>query len=142
MSLANIINAFSNIAVVYPLGIAYKQNDDLTTACIAIVGIFSFYSHLFASHKHDQIGFGCSEKHSLLLNQLDVLGCFVLSFRFLYLFKKFDLKLFSRLLVCIFLNILSEKFTISRFQYCFVHSCWHICIFHWMGLFLNHQKND
>ncbi len=129
MSLANLINAFSNIAVIYPLEIAYKQNDDLTTVCIAIVGIFSFYSHLFASH---QIG---------LLNQLDVLGCFLLFFRFLYLFKKFDLKLFSRLLVCIFLNILSEKFTISQFQYCFVHSCWHICIFHWMGLFLNDQKN-
>jgi len=145
MSIWNVGVAASNIFALLPLCVAWKQKDLITFGCIAFVGTASFVSHLFASHKHGQVGFRCVAKISRFLDLWDVLGCVAITLRLLHLFvsstKKTILmrELGGPLLYCIVLNQLSEydQSPSSRNFFCITHSFWHMSIFAWIMQFLN-----
>ncbi len=146
MSIWNIIVASSNIAALFPLSIAWQHKDLTTFLCLTFIMLASCISHIFASHKHGQTGFGCLRKVSKFLNYVDCGACVIISLRLvmLYIFldkdKKFSIvrRLGLSLLCCLILNVLSgwDQSAASRVFFTITHSFWHILIFVWIGAFL------
>ncbi len=138
-SLSNVLLATSNVIAVYPLKIAYEQNDYISMGCIGFVGAASFVSHLFQSHKQNQIGFGTSMKMSKWLNAMDLLGCGLMSLRLIYLYwnSKKSLSLCAQisLLLSVAVNIIAESCR-TKNSFVLAHSCWHLVIFFWIGKFI------
>lgn len=149
--LLNIIVALSNFTIYLPLITSYKEADFWTFCSILFVGIFSFTSHLFENHKHGMSGFKLSKYWSYLLNRMDVLGCFIVIVRFIYLYYScygvsIDVILADKFMVMILMlpmicNISSEydKYNPKlKYSYVFFHTIWHISIFISMDYFLKH----
>jgi hypothetical protein len=116
--LANIIVAISNFPSVYQILISNNKKDYLTTPCIGFVAVFSFLSHLVENHKHGMNGIGLSTNFSYILNRFDVLGCFLVTARFLYIYLlryglSFNVfvahkKILIYAIISLILNVISE----------------------------------
>jgi hypothetical protein len=129
----NVLLAISNIPAIETYQLASKHNDHSTARYVALVAFMSFVSHLFQSHKHNQRGFGCPKHYSIWLNRLDLLGCFLLTCRLLFISRKKNLyrpKSFLSLLLCCTWNLVAEKLEPDVFAV--AHSVWHISIFSWI----------
>jgi hypothetical protein len=142
-SIWNVVVAASNAMAILPLRMSLKNNDYITFGSLAFVAMASFVSHLFASHKHGPKGFGCSHFISRALNDLDLLGVFVLTSRLVYLYATTNSKLAilkvlgPPLLSCGIVNIASEMREMKGVAYALLHSLWHVLIFTWVAGFLN-----
>jgi len=145
----NVIVASSNIVAIIPVHIAINRHDYLSAGCLVFVMAASIVSHLFASHKHGQVGFGCVPKISKLFDVCDVLGCVLLATRLLHLFVVSQNKsalichLMPSLMFSLIVNIMSEwdKTAGSRHFFVLAHCVWHILIFYWIGRFFNELDN-
>ena len=81
--------------------------------CIIFVAIASFISHLFMSDKHGMHGFGMPRNISYLLNKLDILSCFIVIGRFLYLYWRGiiifpNISLIKKICIALFTLFISE----------------------------------
>jgi hypothetical protein len=152
VAMENIIVAASNFPCIYPISLAYKNRDFLTTGIVTYVASASVVSHLFENHKHGMPGFlkimgiSSSQKLSYILNRLDVLGAFLTMGRFGYLYYEkygltsdffFDNPCYTAWLLSTFgLLFISEydKFNpkLKRI-YIFTHCLWHMSVFPLMG---------
>ncbi len=137
-SLPNIVTAFSSVSIFYPISACLKQSDIVTFWLLSLLFFSCVISHLFASHKHGQIGFGCCQHTSKCLNTMDVCAAVMCVLRLMYLFLQTHHELNVPLLIlCIVLNVVSEKASFGfPWIYAFVHSIWHVFIFSWMHDFI------
>jgi len=146
----NLIVAFSNLPCVYPLYIAYTNNDILTFGAIAFVSTASFVSHLIENHKHGMPGIGFSENISYIANRFDVLGCIGVISRFAYIFYKkygFNAEIIkqnymlvfcaSLCMMCLRISEYDKYNPELRTMYISTHTIWHMGIFSVMGKFLS-----
>jgi len=135
MSIWNVLVASSNAVAILPIRQAVLNQDWFTAGCIIVAAMMSFISHLFESHKHDQIGFGCEFRVSYILNRLDVAGVYLLVARMVaklcaeVSFRKHVMtKAFIFILaVAVCLNLFSER--TSRYLFIVTHCVWHILAF-------------
>lgn len=134
MGLDNLPTTISNLLMLWPIRLAYRNNDILTVFCISFVMFFSFVSHLVENHKHNMNGIGVSKKISYLLNRLDVLGCILVISRFLYLMYEYEFDItpddIFNILIAVTINIISEidknNINFKWKHYIPLHSLWHI----------------
>lgn len=145
----NLIVALTNYTCVYPIYTSISNNDYTTTLCITFVALFSFLSHLVENHKHNMPGIGVSKKWSIILNKLDVLGCWIVIIRICCLYCvihgfDFNILLKNYYLLLVYVNlliILKESETDVhnknlKFGYILLHSVWHLCVFMLLNQFL------
>lgn len=136
MSILNVIVAGSNFVALAPIRHSYFT-DPITCGAITYAACASFVSHLFESHKHDMVGFGCSPRLSYFLNRLDVLGVVLLILRLAYISPLPKILRYLPLaLACSLLNLYSEHVTTSRTVFVILHSLWHISIFTLLNEFI------
>lgn len=143
MSHWNVVTACTNLAALYPIQKRVQQNDTLTVALLAFAAGASFISHLFESHKHGSIGFGCSQVISQYLNYVDRWACVLLVPRVVYVACTSLLAKDVFVLACsaaffVACNQISEcdHSARTRSRYLFFHNVWHIGIFLILGHFL------
>lgn len=143
----NIFIALSNFPIIYPISVAVKNSDWITTGSTILVGFFSFLSHLVENHKHSMRGLGASKLVSHYLNILDIIACFITGSRYLYItLKKYEMsfpKMLSKnflLVCCYFLAfVIGRASEYDKYNpalknfYIVTHSVWHILIFTLMG---------
>lgn len=133
MSCYNFLLSISNFPIIFPLITTYSNNDNITFISIFFVGLMSFLSHLVENHKHDMKGIGFSKKISYILNRLDVLGCLIVSIRFLQLYyynyaRFLNSQFYIMLSISLSFNLISAK-SKTKFIYIISHILWHISIF-------------
>lgn len=151
----NLITAFSNISVLYPLYISNEAGDTITTNLLWLMFFASAISHLIENHKHGMGTKIIPEWVSLAANKIDVLMCIVLVINYSILFcvhyqfdntfslvKPFVARPFKIALLVLLPHIYlmnriseSEKTIKTRKRYVILHSLWHFFIFIWLGLF-------
>ncbi len=145
----NIVVAFSNIVALFPIMTTIKHNDYLTTLSLIFVFLMSLLSHLIENHKHGMPGVGFSTTASYFMNRLDVLGCFIVIIRMLYIFyqvHQFRLVIiYQNVTLFLCAAIIFAILQISEFdkynsklrnQYIITHCIWHIGIFYIIDQFL------
>jgi len=134
MSIWNVIVAASNVVALMPLHVAWERKDLITFIALGFVTTASFVSHLFASHNHGQLGFGCHKKISRMLDACDLLGVVLLGVRLLHLFVQSENKpiimreLSLSLVYCLIMQFLAgyDKTPSSRVLFVVVHL--HFCL--------------
>lgn len=147
--LPNIVVALSNAPALYPIYSSFENKDYLTMVARLAVALASSFSHLVENHKHNMQGVGVSKEVSDYLNRLDVLGCILVSLRFIYLYYQkhgFSLLvigshplLFTVAFYSFSLNLISEHDKYNpdlKNIYLVTHCLWHITIFKFMDIFL------
>lgn len=141
--LYNIMMAVSNLTCILPIYCCYTHQDYISMCCIGSLSIFSMISHLIENHKHGMMGIpGISKEQSILFNRLDVLFCYIVIFRLLYLCN-YGMLLsqyyFMTIIPCCALMVISEydKYNIQlQTRYLITHSIWHFTVFLIMNKFL------
>lgn len=136
-NILNILVAFTNITAIISIITSYKAHDYTTMILIICASFASFVSHLFESHKHGMVGFGCSQQYSYVLNRIDVVMAVLLVVRVLYCIitckpiNILDAKLTFITLTAVFFVLVSEVDKSPSTQVLFVitHSVWHLLIF-------------
>ena len=134
----NFVLAITNFTAFFPLRTCFLLEDWLTFVILAWVTFFSFMSHLLMCHKHKlNSPFGNYYGLSYWLNQMDVLGCFLVGGRFIYKFYEifilgdaiweFDIYLILLTFVFLIINQLSERN--NGLWYCYLHAIWHMGIY-------------
>ena len=142
----NLPTAISSLAFIIPL---MNSKDTVLSVLILNSGFWSFWSHLYQNHKH---GMGLklhTKKFSVILDNLDIFGCFLL---FLYVLcniygekgfietlvwliisplapARSDLSLLLSTLMSFGILIYSEIFSKSRMEFIISHCVWHLSIF-------------
>jgi len=141
MSNKNVFIAATNLVCVFPL---YEAKHDVCTfAMIFLAATMSIVSHLFESHKHGMIGFGCSHKTSFWLNRLDVFGAWFLAVRVFMISEWLVLFKFAPwVMLFTSCNIVSERHHTIATQRVFLvwHTMWHLGIFTVLGFILFESK--
>lgn len=142
----NLITTLTNLPMLIPIVNAYHHDDILTFCAILYVFTASFVSHLVENHKHGMPGFYpvCTET-SYFWNRLDVLGCYIVGARFVFLYLNHNPQITSTdlmLTVLAFsLNAISEydKFNpdLKWFPFLTFHPIWHLMAAYLMNRFLN-----
>ena len=144
----NIVVAFTNFTIFYPIVVTLNNNDVITCICICFVGIFSFLSHLIENHKHGMPGIGLSQQLSYIANRLDVLGVILVCTRVAYIYYTIigisinpflgNVALTMALIISTICNLLSEKVFYrekEKYEYMLFHCIWHLSIFLILGKF-------
>jgi hypothetical protein len=145
----NIIMAFTNYTVIYPIYTTFINGDKITAIIFVLMGLASFFSHLVENHKHGMIGIGFSKYYSYILNRIDVIFCYIVIFRLLYLYclkNGLDIthlldnksKIFYIFISILFLRISEyDKYNKKlKLMYMITHSIWHISIYLHIDFFL------
>lgn len=138
----NLLVAVSNFPSIFPMYQAFLRKDYLTTGIISFVAGASFLSHLVENHKHGMPGIGFSKKISYFLNRLDVIGCFLVGSRFMYMYCQkygvsFDVINQNKLafFICSLPRIFWQGSEYDKYNpnlrntYIILHSIWHLSIF-------------
>lgn len=145
----NVIVAFSNLPVIYPLYGLFKRQDWITFVCLTCAGFASFVSHLVENHKHGMPGFlSVSTTTSIFWNNVDRTFVFLCAFLFVFrylplIYHTFDYKGIHVLLALTtisMLNLISEynKFNSNlKWMFVHVHCLWHISVFIMVGYIVN-----
>lgn len=142
----NLITTLTNLPMLVPIAKAYQHNDTATFYAILYVFAASFISHLVENHKHGMPGFyPVSTNTSYFWNRLDVLGCFIVGTRFLYLYLKYSPSVtfidITLTIIAFLLNAISEydKYNpdLKWFPYLTFHPIWHLAAAYLMNRFLN-----
>lgn len=138
----NILTACTNLVALWPLKKACDKQDVWTFTLVGFATSASFFSHLFESHKHGMIGFGCPPKISQYLNYWDRVGCALLAPYIAY--KAWNeiscskLCQFGMIAALLFAcNLISEwdKSLSTQTRYLLFHNLWHMGIFGLLGAF-------
>ena len=143
----NLITTLTNIPILLPIYQSYVFRDYVTTFCITFVFIASTISHLIENHKHGMPGAipTISPRTSYIRNRLDVLGCAIVSIRFLILYIKYTPRLpyseilFSALSLAVAALSEHDKYNPNTkwYPYLAFHPLWHLLAAHNMSLYLD-----
>ena len=140
-SLNNIIVASSNAMFLARLSLSFHKGDNVTSVFILGAGTASILYHLFESHKHGMVGFGCSHSHSRNLLTVDRLGVFFLFARSLFLLPSpFPTRIALEALGAGLFALYSEydKYNPERQTgYIISHCIWHVSIFYVLRRYLS-----
>lgn len=145
----NILVALSNAPAFCPIYRSIFNEDYWTSFVLIFVTLASFTSHLVENHKHGMPGIGFSKNISYFLNRLDVLGCFIVIFRLVYLYWiRYNLNLiflYNDIIIFYCLPFTLTLLFISEYDkynaklqslYLVTHILWHITVFLLMDYFL------
>lgn len=125
----NVIVSVSNIAALYPLGMAADKSL-LDPFLVLFAALGSFVYHIFESHKHDMNGFGSSESVSKALLNVDRFFAVLLVTRVLYTRWKRVVHLHRAVLLSLLFLFISEfPYFESKLLYVVTHCAWHVLAF-------------